>query len=237
MPFMKEERNRYDRHSEFIPESQQDRLHRSRILLAGCGAGSPIAAYLARLGFGTKGKITLADPDQVGWENLSRQDYTENDIGLNKALALGNRINGINRQVQVNCIREGITDRNVRALVKQSDVVIDMIDIGAPKYSFLLHDVARESRRPVVLGLDIGEAAILAYVFDYRNPKAMAMRRLLGIGDNLRIEELEKIPMLGFVGQYLLGPCVRIFDDSHEAYDYYFRLVSDGGECILNCLS
>jgi len=63
---------RYDRQI-MIPEigqEGQERLKRSRVVLAGVGGlGSPIAIYLTAAGIGM---IRMIDPDQVALSNLNR---------------------------------------------------------------------------------------------------------------------------------------------------------------------
>lgn len=70
------------------------------ISLHGCGGtGTHVAAGLARLELAIKAlggefpDVTLCDPDIVEEPNVGRQLYTHEDIGINKATALCQRIN------------------------------------------------------------------------------------------------------------------------------------------------
>ena len=72
----------YSRHSE-LPGFCQDILAKVTVLLIGMGGlGFLIAMMLARKGLG---RLILMDMDEVSVSNLSRQPFTFEDLGLNKA--------------------------------------------------------------------------------------------------------------------------------------------------------
>ncbi len=75
----------FDRHQK-LPAHQQQRLRDAHLwLVGGGGLGTPAGFMAARGGIGN---ITVADPDDVEWSNLSRQLFSINDIGKPKAFAL-----------------------------------------------------------------------------------------------------------------------------------------------------
>ncbi len=226
---------RYSRHSEFIDPEEQVKLGRAKVLIAGCGAGSPLAPNLARLGIGTEGVITLADPDTVDVNNLNRQFYTEDDIGTNKAEALSKNIHAINHQVQTRVVSEGITGQNVNELVNDSDIIVDMVDVAVPEIAFKLHEEARHQCKPVVTGLDIGEG-IIVYVFDYRNPQSMPLNRFFGLPDNVLPEDVKNLPPLALAAQQVMGATDRQFPNLGEAGDYYRNLLSTNAEGVFKHL-
>jgi PRTRC genetic system ThiF family protein len=74
--------------------------HPVSIALIGAGAtGCEVARHLARMNgslieLGHPGfHVTASDPDVIGSENIFRQPYTKNEIGMNKAVQLITRIN------------------------------------------------------------------------------------------------------------------------------------------------
>jgi molybdopterin/thiamine biosynthesis adenylyltransferase len=207
---MSTESNRYSRHEAFIPSVEQEKLHRARILIAGCGAGSPVVPYLARLGIGTKGDIVCADPDIVEINNLNRQAYGESNVDQNKAQALVNVVHGINSEVNAKAVTEGITEENIEHLIGNSDVVVEMVDVAAPHITFAIHEAAEKFKKPLVTGMDVGEG-ILVSVFDYRSSLQMSYRQLLGLAGNLSKKDLTELPALGLVIQNLLGPVNQQF--------------------------
>ena len=68
-----------------------DKLAASHVLMLGAGSlGSGIAVLLAQAGVG---KITIFDPDHLGWENLSRHALGSTYVGYNKAEGLCEELN------------------------------------------------------------------------------------------------------------------------------------------------
>jgi tRNA A37 threonylcarbamoyladenosine dehydratase len=57
-------------------------MTQSHVLIAGCGSvGSYVAEHFVRSGIG---EITLLDPDQVDYSNLSRANFKATDVGRPK---------------------------------------------------------------------------------------------------------------------------------------------------------
>jgi hypothetical protein len=88
----------------------------------GCGGlGSWIAEFVARAG---AARITLCDPGTVSGGLLVRQNYTESDVGSNKAEALRDRLRLIRDDIEIDCQPDAIPDHLPESL-KDADVVID----------------------------------------------------------------------------------------------------------------
>lgn len=226
-------KHRYSRHSEFISAYEQSKIGNIRLLLAGCGAGSTLAINLARIGYATrnKGLIILADPDTVDISNLNRQAFAQEDIGANKAKALGNIIKRINPEVHTLVIQEGITLDNLYNIISNCDMVIDMIDVLRPEIMIALHRQAKKLRKPVITGFDLGEGTI-SFVFDYRKAKNMSLDQYLGFeGISLdAIGKLNSLGRLGIVAQFLIGTIQNSngkylkFNNSQDMLNYYNNL-------------
>ncbi len=130
------ERERYDRQIMIgeIGEEGQEKLKRSRVVIAGAGGlGSPIATYLAAAGIGT---IRLIDHDHVALSNLNRQIlHWEEDVGRKKVESARTKLRNLNRAVEIEAIAETITEANVSRLVDGYDVIVDAMDNLPTRYA------------------------------------------------------------------------------------------------------
>jgi hypothetical protein len=89
----------------------------------GCGGlGSWIAEFIARAG---ATHIVVCDPGSVGGGLLVRQNYTEEDIGLNKAEALGVRLRSLKDSLTVDVERGPVPSSSGSGLLPGCDVLID----------------------------------------------------------------------------------------------------------------
>lgn len=204
---------RYSR--ELINVNEQEKIERSHILMAGCGAGSILAPILARLGYATKGQLILADPDVVEDVNLNRQAYDERHLGVNKAEALASIIKEKNSNVRTCVIREGVTLENVYKLVSLSDIIVDMIDISRPEIMALLHRTSQKQKKIIITGFDIGWGCA-AYIFDYRNSRSMSVDNFLGTEDFL-IEDFKDLNGINIASQFILGPLRTYIKEIHPS--------------------
>jgi len=120
-------KDRYARNTIHIDEQDQHLIKDYKILIAGCGIGSYIAECLLRLGFEN---LTIVDGDFVELSNLNRQNYTERDIGRNKAIVLQKRLLEINPDAKIEAIDEYITMENLRNLRIDHKVSINALDFS-----------------------------------------------------------------------------------------------------------
>lgn len=141
--------NRYDRQILLpaIGVEGQNRLERSRVLVAGLGGlGSPSAYYLAAAGVGLLG---LADDDAVAENNLHRQIlHTEESIGRRKVESAVERLEAMNNTIHYHLHPEGIRPENAVELLRQYDLVLDGTDRIHSRY--LINDAAWLAGVPVV---------------------------------------------------------------------------------------
>jgi hypothetical protein len=87
----------------------------------GCGGlGSWIAEFIARAG---AAEITVSDPGSVSGGLLVRQNYGEDDIGVNKAEALGRRLEAIRDDLSV-VVETGLQPRAAEPILS-ADLVVD----------------------------------------------------------------------------------------------------------------
>jgi adenylyltransferase/sulfurtransferase len=145
------ERERYDRQMMIaeIGQAGQEKLKRSRVVIAGAGGlGSPIAIYLAAAGIGM---IRLIDHDQVALSNLNRQIlHWEEDVGKKKVDSARMKLGHLNSAVEIAAIAETITEANVSQLVDGCDGIVDAMDNLPTRY--ILNQCAIEKRIPFFHG-------------------------------------------------------------------------------------
>jgi adenylyltransferase/sulfurtransferase len=149
----------YERQTLFLGREAQDKLFRAKVVLIGCGAlGSNIGIGLARAGIGS---ITVVDRDVVEEENLGTHQYSSQEIGLPKAIALKQKILEINKSVKVEAFIEDVNKTNIEEVVRDKNVVLDGTD--NMKTRFLLNDACLKNGVPWIYGSCIkseGAAAV-----------------------------------------------------------------------------
>jgi molybdopterin/thiamine biosynthesis adenylyltransferase len=145
------ERERYDRQIMIgeIGQKGQEKLKRSRVIIAGAGGlGSSIAIYLTAAGIGM---IRMIDHDQVALSNLNRQIlHWEEDIGRKKVDSARTKLRNLNSVVEIEAIAETITEGNISHFVDGCDVIVDAMDNLPTRY--LLNRCAIEKNIPFFHG-------------------------------------------------------------------------------------
>jgi adenylyltransferase/sulfurtransferase len=141
----------------------QAKLCQSAVLVVGCGAlGCNQAQLLARAGVG---RLRIVDRDFVELANLQRQVLFDEDdaaAALPKAEAARRRLARINSDVQVEAVVADVAPRNVEALVRGVDLVLDATDNFETRY--LVNDACVKLGTPWVYGGAIGVAGTLMTV-------------------------------------------------------------------------
>ena len=103
-----------------------EHLSRFRVGIAGAGGlGSNCAVALARCGIGT---LVIADFDIVEQNNLNRQYFFTDQIGVMKVIALKNNIFRINPQVSVIAHPEKLNGSNIPEVFRGCDVIVEAFD-------------------------------------------------------------------------------------------------------------
>lgn len=158
---------RYSRHLllKEIGQQGQEKLKASTVLIVGLGGlGCPAALYLAAAGVG---KLILADGDKVETSNLQRQImYKANHVGGGKAASAQKSLYGLNSLVEVETFDSHVNDKNIGALVKRADVVLDCTDNFATRH--LINKTCHEHATTLISGAAIrGEGQFM--VFDFAN--------------------------------------------------------------------
>lgn len=151
---------RFERNLGFYSTEEQGHLQNSSIGVAGAGGdGALLAETLVRMGVG---EVRLADPDPFEIENINRQAFcNENTIGVNKAIAVGEGLQGINPDLKVATFTDGITPENTPDFVQGLDLVIDETEYTMQWLAVMLGREARKQGVPNMTALNIGFAALV----------------------------------------------------------------------------
>jgi molybdopterin/thiamine biosynthesis adenylyltransferase len=120
----------FSRNLGLISPSEQDRLGRARVAIAGCGGvGGMHAHTLVRLGVG---RFRLTDFDTFSVGNINRQmGATMETVGRDKAEVTAEMIRAINPEAEVEQVPGGVTRDNAAAFVAGADLVVDGVDFFA----------------------------------------------------------------------------------------------------------
>jgi sulfur carrier protein ThiS adenylyltransferase len=103
--------------------------------IAGCGGlGSNCAVALARVGIG---RLVLADFDLVQEDNLNRQFYFYDQIGMLKVAALKQNLFRINPDVRVNTFDIRLCQSDIIEIYSKCDVIVEAFDKPEMKYMIL----------------------------------------------------------------------------------------------------
>ena len=152
-----------------IGEKGQQRITSSRVAVVGVGAtGSVSSAILVRAGVGF---IRVIDRDIVELSNLQRQTlYTEKDVGegLPKALAAEQSLSSMNGEVTVEAINDHLSPRNIEAIVRDVDIVIDGTDNMETRY--LINDYCVKTSIPWIYGGALGTQGMTMVIDPGRGP-------------------------------------------------------------------
>jgi len=148
---------------------QLARLAVPRLTLCGAGAiGSHLADNLTRQGFA---RLHVIDRDRIEEHNVSTQLYGAGEIGAWKVEVLRSRIFRA-VEVEIETTTKELSDRNAKALLKGSDIVIDTFDNSAARQ--LVQQQCRDAKMDclhVGLYADYCEAI---WDEDYRVPNDVA---------------------------------------------------------------
>jgi len=150
----------------------QKAICNSKVLIVGAGGlGCPIADYLSRAGVGT---IGIADFDKISLSNIHRQSlYDSNDIGKFKVDVLKKKINLINPLTKIKSFNKKITNKNLKNILKNFDIIVDGSDNFKTK--FLLNSYSIKYRKILIVGA-INKFDGHVFTFDFKNKKTPCLK-------------------------------------------------------------
>ncbi len=128
-------------------------LQQKIVGIAGAGGlGSNCAVALARVGIGT---LIIADFDVISESNLNRQYFFYDQIGLPKVDALKENIQKINPLVNVISHKIRLTEKNIPALFKDCDVIVEAFDQAGQKEILIGTILTTFPEKPLIVGLGV----------------------------------------------------------------------------------
>ncbi|WP_299884005.1 ThiF family adenylyltransferase [uncultured Lacinutrix sp.] len=162
---------RYSRNRIYLTKEEQDTIKDYPIILGGAGIGSIIAECALRLGFEN---ITIIDGDQVELSNINRQNYTENDISIDKVEALTNRLQSINPNAKIthhNCF---LTEENVGDYIKGHKIAINALDFSSD-VPLVFDQICQEQGITVLHPYNLGWAGLVTVI----EPKGLSLNSIV----------------------------------------------------------
>jgi len=124
-----------------------------KVGIAGCGGlGSNCAVALARVGVGT---LILVDFDVVSQENLNRQYFFSDQVGMKKVQAMVENLRRTGSKVQVVPYDIKLSPENVVALFEGCDLVVEALDGADQKKMFIETILTGLPSVPLITGLGI----------------------------------------------------------------------------------
>lgn len=145
-----------------IGEVGQKKLLNSKVLVIGAGGlASGVLLYLASSGVG---HIGVMDDDKVSLSNLPRQIlFTEDDIGKYKVDVVKEKLNKVNKDIEVTIYKERLSLLNGEPLFKEYDLILDCVDNFESK--FIINDLCVKLHKPfVTAGVSDYKGQVLTYV-------------------------------------------------------------------------
>ncbi len=123
-----------------LGEEGLQRLARSRVAVVGLGGvGAMAAEMIARAGVG---HMILVDADTVSESNINRQlPALRSTVGEYKCDVVRYRLLDINPALEVQCIKEFLSEENIPQLLGslELDCLLDCIDTLSPKIALVQH--------------------------------------------------------------------------------------------------
>ncbi len=203
------------------------KLKESTVLVAGVGGlGSAAAIYLTAAGVG---KLRIVDHEEIELSNLNRQIlYSTEDIDRPKVSVASEKLKAINPNVEIEAVKEKITEANIHDLLEDVDVVVDGQDNF--KTRFIINKACIEDFKPFVHGavyafegrlmtIVPGKGPCLRCLIP-RDPKQVTPVPVFGPLPGIVgvFEALEAIKLLTGIGETALGKLLIIDGETLSFY-------------------
>lgn len=180
---------RYSRNRIYVSAEEQEMIKNYPILLGGSGIGSVIAECALRLGFEN---ITIIDGDQVELSNLNRQNYTEDDIAIDKTEALVNRLKAINKDATITHYNCFLTNTNVSDFIKGHKIAINALDFSSD-VPLLFDQICQQQDIPVLHPYNLGWGGLVTVIF----PEGLSLNAIAKPG-----EKFNEVNMVEYASSY-----------------------------------
>lgn len=173
-----------------MTEEDQEIIKNCPIILGGCGIGSVIVECALRLGFEN---ITIIDGDQVELSNLNRQNYTENDISIDKVEAIKKRLKSINANANINVVNCFLTADNIEKNIKGHKIAINALDFSS-EVPLLFDKICQKQNISVLHPYNLGWGGLVAVII----PKGLSLNSI-----EKPNETFNEVNMVEYASSYL----------------------------------
>lgn len=180
---------RYSRNRIYITKQEQALIKDYPILLGGSGIGSVIAECALRFGFEN---ITIIDGDQVELTNLNRQNYTEEDVDVDKTEALFKRLKQINKNAKITCHNCFLTVENVEEYISGHKIAINALDFTSD-VPLVFDKVCQEKNIPVLHPYNLGWGGLITVI----TPDSLSLSTLAKAN-----EKFNEVNMVEYASSY-----------------------------------
>jgi molybdopterin/thiamine biosynthesis adenylyltransferase len=182
--------NRYIRNRIYLSAEEQETIRNCSIVLGGSGIGSVIAECALRLGFE---QITIIDGDQVETSNLNRQNYTVEDVGIDKVESIKKRLLAINPQAKIDVYNTFLTTENVAEFIDGHHMAINALDFTSD-VPLLFDEICQQKNIPVLHPYNLGWGGLLTVI----TPDGMTLDSICK-----KDETFNEVKMVEYVTSYL----------------------------------
>ena len=198
---------RYIRNRIYLSPEEQEKVKNCSIILAGGGIGSVIAECALRLGFE---KITIIDGDQVELSNLNRQNYTEDDIDVDKTKAITKRLKAINKDAKIEYHNCFLTVENVETYIKDHQIAINALDFSSD-VPLVFDKLCQKQNIPVLHPYNLGWGGLVTVI----TPESLSLSTIAKPN-----EKFNEVNMVQYASSYLKfwGNPQQWIDDIIEKY-------------------
>jgi molybdopterin-synthase adenylyltransferase len=160
---------RYDRQimMGYFGEKGQEKLKKSRVLIAGVGGlGSAAAFYLTAAGVGS---LRIVDKDQVDLSNLNRQIlHWEPDIDRPKVASAKEKLTKLNSVIDLDIRQDEINEETLPLLMDGCDLVLDGLDNFPTRY--LINQQILRQGIPFIYGGILGMMGMATMILPNQTP-------------------------------------------------------------------
>jgi len=162
----------FSRNIGWVTESEQAKLKKSRIAIAGLGGvGGAHLLTLARLGIS---QFNIADFDNFDVHNLNRQAGAfMPDMGQPKIDTIARMARGINPEIDLRLFSQGVKSENVDEFLRDVDVYVDGLDFFALPARRMVFAKCREKGIPALTAAPLG----MGTAFLYFRPDGMSFEQ------------------------------------------------------------
>ncbi|RBQ22422.1 SAMP-activating enzyme E1 [Candidatus Methanobinarius endosymbioticus] len=194
------------RQMSIVTKSEQTRFKDAKIAVIGCGGiGGVVIEMLGRMGVA---ELDIIDKDYFDMSNLNRQVMSSIDeIRNSKSGVTNEKIRLINSYVKVNAFNEELTPENIKKVVGDCEIVIDVLDNLFTRV--LLSRYIEKKGIHLIRGAIHGPKGQLT-VFNQETPSHEELFSLSSKGKNLDKNIHNELNQLSYETPPVIGPIANI---------------------------